>query len=324
MSECALLAGDRAGARSGLPAVSAMLSAPLRVQGQRPELLLLFRGEDRVPFGPGELRRLATLVPFVEVALSNARLVAERKDLQGQLVQAEKISALGVLVAGVAHELNNPLTSVLGYAELLGAGETDPRRRDKLSQLAQQARRAAEIVQKLGLFARMGEGERRPIDLNEVVHRVLEFRADELAARGIEVERRLSSGLPPVEADVAQMHQVLLQLLSNATRALEPVRRDRRVVIETRVDHGQVRMTVSDNGPGVPPGQVDQIFLPFFTTKEVGTGPGLGLSICYGIVKAHGGRIRVERSPQGGAAFVIDLPPARQSREADAPAAVTV
>jgi two-component system NtrC family sensor kinase len=323
-TECTLLPGVAQGKRPGIPPSSAMLGAPLRVPGQRPELLLLLRGEDRIPFGPGDVRRLATLVPFVEVALSNARLVAERRNLQAQLLEAEKISALGVLVAGVAHELNNPLTSVLGYAELLGAGEADPRRREKLGHLGRQARRAAEIVQKLALFARLGEGEKKPVDLNEVVGRVLEFLAENLLARGIDVERRLASPLPRVLADVSQMHQVLLQLLSNAVRALETVGQGRRIVIETRLERGLVRLTVRDNGPGVPAGQVDRIFLPFFTTKEVGTGPGLGLSICYGIVKAHGGRIRVESPPEGGAAFVIDLPPVDPAAQAEAPSGAVV
>ena len=310
--ECALRRGaqlDRGG-REELAFLRAwsVLSAPLSVPGQQPELLLLLRDDDRIPFGPDDVRRLATLVPFAEVALENARLVSERRELQAQLLEAEKISALGVLVAGVAHELNNPLTSVLGYAELLGAGEADPRRREKLSQLAAQGRRAAEIVHKLGLFARMGEGEKRPVDLNVIVNHVLDVRAGGLSARGIEVVRRLEPALPEVPADVAQLQQVLLQLLANAERALEPVEHGRRIVIETKAHHGTVRLTVSDNGPGVPPASIDRIFLPFYTTKEVGTGPGLGLSICYGIVKGHGGRIRVESPPGRGAAFVIDLP----------------
>jgi signal transduction histidine kinase len=309
-TDCALLTSGSASGRPGLPRASSMLGAPVRARGQQPELLLLLRDDDRVAFGADDVRRVATLVPFAEVALANARLVTERKELEAQLLGAEKMSALGVLVAGVAHELNNPLTSVLGYAELLAASEPDARRREKLGQLGGQARRAAEIVQKLGLFARMGEIEKRPVDLNQIVSHVLEFRAEDLAAQRIEVERKLGAPLPAVLADVAQMHQVLLQLLSNAMRALEGLERTGRIVIETRAHHSSVRLSVRDNGPGVPVSEVDRIFLPFYTTKEVGRGPGLGLSICYGIVCAHGGSIRVEAPPDGGAAFVIDLPPA--------------
>ena len=320
-TDCVLLASGDAPARSGFPRACSLLGAPLRARGRPPELLLLVRGDERIAFGADDVRRVATLVPFAEVALANARLVTERKELEAQLLEAEKMSALGVLVAGVAHELNNPLTSVLGYAELLAGSESDARRREKLGQLGREARRAAEIVQKLGLFARMGETEKRPTDLNGVVAHVLEFRNEELATLNVEVERRLAPALPPVLADVAQMHQVLLQLLSNAMRALEGRERGRRIVIETRAHRGHVRLAFRDNGPGVPASEVDRIFLPFYTTKEVGRGPGLGLSICYGIVSAHGGTIRVEAPAEGGASFVIDLPPAGDGATAITPPA---
>jgi len=309
-TDCALLPRAGTDEPNGFPRACSVLGAPLGSRGQPPELLLLLRGEDRIPFGTDDVRRVATLVPFAEMALANARLVTERKGLQAQLLEAEKMSALGVLVAGVAHELNNPLTSVLGYAELLAGSEPDARRRERLGQLGQQARRAAEIVQKLGLFARMGETEKRPVDLNTIVAHVLDSRADDLAAQAIEIDRRLATPLPAVLADVAQLQQVLLQLLSNAMRALESVERGRRITIETRPHHGLVRLSVRDNGPGVGASEADRIFLPFYTTQEVGRGPGLGLSICYGIVRAHGGSIRVETPVGGGAAFVIDLPPA--------------
>jgi len=291
---------------------SGMLLAPLRIQGESSGLLLLFHDEKRLPFGEGDRRRLETLVPFVNVALSNARLVSERKSLQAQLLQADKMSAMGVLVAGVAHELNNPLTSVLGYAELLRAGEQDAKRKEKLEKIGRQAKRAAEIVRSLRMFSRESKPEKKPVSLNRVIEQVLEFRTEELSALEIDIEPRLASQLPPVVANIAQLQQVFLELISNAQRAVGQVECRGRIVIETTVSDGTVRAVVSDNGRGVRPEHADQIFLPFFTSKDVGHGPGLGLSICYGIVKEHGGRIHTEPGPGGGAAFFIDIPSAEE------------
>jgi signal transduction histidine kinase len=287
---------------------SGLLIAPLRIQDKRSSLLLLFCDRDRVAFDEDDRRRLETLVPFVNVALSNATLVSERKALQIQLLQAEKMSALGVLVAGVAHELNNPLTSVLGYSELLGSTEPDGKRKDKLIRIGQEAKRAAGIVQNLKMFSRESKPEKLPINLNSIVEQVLELRGEDLASRGIDVECRLSPGLPDVMADAAQFQQVLLQILSNAERAVGEVDRRGRIIIETRAGGGQVRLEVIDNGPGIRPENLEQVFLPFFTTQDLGHGPGLGLSICYGIVKEHEGRIRADSAVGRGATLIVDLP----------------
>jgi two-component system NtrC family sensor kinase len=258
---------------------------------------------------------METLVPFVEVALSNATLVSERKELQAQLLEAEKMSAMGVLVAGVAHELNNPLTSVLGYAELLGSNEPDERRRSQLGKIGQEAKRAARIVQNLKMFSRENKPQKVPVNLNRIVEQVLELRGEDLEVRGIDVEYRLASELPDVLADSSQMQQVLLHLLSNAERAVGEVKHRGRITIETRAGGGQVRLEVVDNGPGIRPENLEQIFLPFFTTQDLGHGPGLGLSICYGILKEHEGRIRADSAFGQGATLIVDLPEAVRTED---------
>jgi len=287
---------------------SGLLVARLRIQDEHSSALLLFRDRDRVGFDEDDRRRLETLVPFVNVALSNATLVSERKVLQAQVLEAEKMSALGVLVAGVAHELNNPLTSVLGYAELLGTNEPDARRKEQLGKIGQEARRAAVIVQNLRMFSRESKPEKVPINLNRIVEQVLKLRGEDLETRGIDLEHRLSPELPEVMADASQLQQVLLHLLSNAERAVGEVDRRGRITIATRAGGGQIRLEVVDNGPGIRPENLEQIFLPFFTTQDLGHGPGLGLSICYGILKEHEGRIRADSAMGQGATLIVDLP----------------
>lgn len=310
---------DAAGRHQGLAFLDAsgLLVAPLRIQDKRSSVLLLFRDRDRVAFDEVDRRRMETLVPFVDVALSNATLVSERKVLQAQILEAEKMSALGVLVAGVAHELNNPLTSVLGYAELLESNEPNERRKTQLGKIGQEAKRAARIVQNLKMFSRESKPEKVPVNLNRIVEQVLELRGEELAARGIDVEHRLSSGLPEVMADSSQLQQVLLHLLSNAERAVGEVDRRGKITIETRAGGGQVRLEVVDNGPGIRPENLEQIFLPFFTTQDFGHGPGLGLSICYGILKEHEGRIRADSAVGQGATLIVDLPQAVRGEDAE-------
>jgi signal transduction histidine kinase len=178
------------------------------------------------------------------------------------------------------------------------------------------------------MFSRESKPDKLPLNLNSIVEQVLELRGEDLASRGIDVERRLSSGLPDVMADAGQFQQVLLQILSNAERAVGEVDRRGRIVIETRAGGGQVRLEVIDNGPGIRPENLEQIFLPFFTTQDLGHGPGLGLSICYGIVKEHEGRIRADSAVGRGATLIVDLPQVEEAtvpsdRQRDKDVAVT-
>lgn len=243
--------------------------------------------------------------------------VTEQQALETQLVQSEKLAAVGQLVSGVAHELNNPLTSIAGLSEfLLEQKELGRKDRGHLQVIQEQAERAGRIVRNLLTFARKGSGgaERVPVDLNDVIRRTLSLTAYDLKLKDITVERELSGALPDVAGDRHGLQQVVLNLINNAAQALaeNPRERPRMITVSTWFD-GQVHLRVADTGPGIPDEIAQSVFTPFFTTKEPGKGTGLGLSITYSIVESHGGQIVLEPkgpSPRGGAAFRVDLPPA--------------
>jgi two-component system NtrC family sensor kinase len=239
--------------------------------------------------------------------------VTEQQALETQLVQSEKLAAVGQLVSGVAHELNNPLTSIAGLSEfLLEQKELGSKDRGHLQVIQEQAERAGRIVRNLLTFARKGSSERIPVDLNDVIRRTLSLTAYELKLKDIAVERELSGTLPEVSGDRHGLQQVVLNLVTNAAHAVaeNPRDRPREITVSTWFD-GQVHLRVADTGPGIPDEFAQSVFTPFFTTKEPGKGTGLGLSIAYSIVESHGGQITLEpRAPRGGAAFRVDLPPA--------------
>jgi len=244
------------------------------------------------------------------------RVVARTEELsraQQTLVHAEKMTAVGQLVAGVAHELNNPLTVVLGYAGLLAERNRDPAIQKKLEMLAAAAESSRKIVQNLLAFARKQKPERARLDLNDVVQKTLSLRSYHLRTEKIAVDTRLDPRLPATWADAQQIQQVVLNLLVNAEQAIEASGHGDRIGFTTRAVEGGIDLVVEDNGPGIPPEVRSRIFEPFFTTKEVGKGTGLGLSICYGIVAEHGGEIRVESEPGQFTRFTLNLPVAPPS-----------
>ena len=256
-----------------------------------------------------------------EIAATNARLLAtvERlKATQAQLLQAEKLSAIGQLVAGVAHELNNPLTSVIGYAQLLqeevreaeaGAAEVPAGLAHDLRRIAEESERAAKIVRNLLAFARRQSAARSEQDVVDLMTRVLSLRAYEFRLNAIEVETCFESGLPAVLGDSGQLQQALLNLLLNAEQAMR-ARAVRRIRVGARrvPEADAVELFIADTGHGIPEENLRRIFDPFFTTREVGEGTGLGLSICYGIVRDHGGQIAVESRVGQGTTFKMLLP----------------
>ncbi len=239
--------------------------------------------------------------------------VTEQQALETQLVQSEKLAAVGQLVSGVAHELNNPLTSIAGLSEfLLEQKELGKKDRGHLQVIQEQAERAGRIVRNLLTFARKGSAERVPVDLNDVIRRTLSLTGYDLKLKDITVERELSGALPEVFGDRHGLQQVVLNLITNAAQAVaeNPRERPREITVSTWFD-GQVHLRVADTGPGIPDEIAQSVFTPFFTTKEPGKGTGLGLSLTYSIVESHGGQITLEpRNPRGGAAFRVDLPPA--------------
>jgi two-component system NtrC family sensor kinase len=237
--------------------------------------------------------------------------VTEQRKLEAQLIQNEKLAAVGQLVSGVAHELNNPLTSIAGLSEfLVEHSRPNARDREHLRIIHEQAERAGRIVRDLLTFARKGGHEKIRVDVNDLVARTSALLSYDVKLRGIDFEQRLDPTTPAVLADPYELQQVMLNLLTNGMQALgelEP-ERPRTVVVTTEATDDEVRVTVEDSGHGIPQDHLSQLFTPFFTTKEPGRGTGLGLSISYGIVEAHGGRLSHAPSELGGALFQILLP----------------
>lgn len=231
---------------------------------------------------------------------------ARLKRLQTQLVQSEKLAALGQLVSGAAHEINNPLTAILGYADLIASDErNDPAVLAHATKIKQQAHRTKDLVLNLLRFARQSDSAKKLVDVNVVVNDTVQLRELEFKDTRVAIRRELANSIPPVWADQTQLLEVCFQLIVNALDAV----RDRdhcSVAIRTSHKDGCAVIEVSDNGPGVA--DPARVFDPFYTTKRVGKGPGLGLSACYGIVKEHQGEILCENLPQGGARFSVRLP----------------
>ena len=239
------------------------------------------------------------------------KLDDETRDIYHQLLQAEKMAALGQTVSGVAHELNNPLATILNWAERLSQRTTleEPVRRG-LETILSEAERAARIVRNLLTFARKRQTTRAMVDVNQVVRETLALRAYEQRVTNISVIDALAAGLPNVFADGHQVQQVLLNLVINAEQAMLSANGRGVLVVRTWHDADQesVILEINDDGPGIPDDLQPKIFDPFFTTKEVGKGTGLGLTVAYAIVQEHGGRIRLESRPNIGASFYVELP----------------
>jgi PAS domain S-box-containing protein len=288
--------------------------------------------ELRVRHKNGEWRRLRcnfsplfNVTGNIEGVVISGRDITEVKRLEEQLIQAEKLAAMGQMLAGVAHELNNPLTAILGASELLRdrAGIDDNTRR-QLDMTHRQARRAARIVQNLLEFSRPASPQKKALDLNAVVDRTLQLHEHSLRRNQVQVEFHPSAGLPPTIGDANQLIQVFLNLVSNAEQAIRAARPSGRITIRLGKLASRIFATVQDDGAGIPQDVLPRIFDPFFTTKRPGGGTGLGLSICMSIVREHGGDIEVESLPGGGASFTVYLPiavtdelPARPTRALD-------
>lgn len=250
---------------------------------------------------------------------AEAELVRQRE----ALVQSEKLSAFGSLLAGVAHELNNPLSIVVAQAALLQETAPDQEVRIRSGKISMAAERCAKIVKTFLAMARRRPPERTDVDLNDTVAAALEVLAYGLRSAGIELVRAPDRNLPVVRADVDQLHQVVTNLLLNAQQAMMDRPGQRRLRVATSFDRKrqEVRLVVDDTGPGVPEDLRLKIFEPFFTTKPAGYGLGFGLSLCHGIVESHGGRIGVEDAPGGGARFVVTLPCAAPAAARETPRA---
>jgi PAS domain S-box-containing protein len=232
----------------------------------------------------------------------------DRKAMQEQLMQAEKLSALGELISGIAHELNNPLTGVMGYSQLLLNSSASAESKGNLEKIHREAVRCQKIVQNLLTFARRRSPERKMLDVNALVEATLELREYQLRVDGIKIVKELAPDLPRTLGDFHQLQQVFINLINNAHHAMLEGGKPGRLTLRTELSGDGIRVVVADNGPGIPDDCISKIFDPFFTTKEIGKGTGLGLSLSYGIVKEHEGRIGVRSHAGEGATFLVDLP----------------
>jgi two-component system, NtrC family, sensor kinase len=246
-----------------------------------------------------ELSRIELLAADLAVAL-------ELKSLQSQLIRSEKLAALGQLVAGVAHELNNPLTAVMGYGDLLSDDVPSGASREKLDKLINESRRMKKIVENLLRFSRQSSMDRQSVDLAPVVKDVLSLREYYAHTRGLEILSDIRSNLPRVAVDEDQFKQILLNLLSNSIDAVETVDGLKRITVRAFARGNRAVVEVEDSGPGFK--DLNRALDPFYTTKPVGKGTGLGLSICYGIVKEHDGEIKLENLQPHGSRVTVELP----------------
>jgi two-component system, NtrC family, sensor kinase len=241
----------------------------------------------------------------VEMLSTDLAIAIENSHLQRQLVVSEKLAGLGKLIAGTGHELNNPLTAVLGYAEMLSGSTDDQGTRRSAEVIRREALRMKQIIENLLSFARQTKFERRPVSLTHVLQEVLKLRSYEIRHRGVQVAVEISPALPGVLVDEGMLKQVFLNVINNSIEALRDIPGGR-ISIEATQQGERMQLRFSDNGPGFS--NPDRVFDPFFTTKDPGKGPGLGLSVSYGIVKQHGGEISAYNLHPSGACILIELP----------------
>ncbi len=264
-------------------------------------------------------------VIIVSRDITEAKDAAEKqKALEMQLFQADKLNSLGKTISGVAHELNNPLTGIMGFCQLLLRDEAiqeNSRHREDIDTIFREAERCQKIVRNLTTFARKHKPEKTFIGLNGLLEDSLRLQQHQLDLHNITVTKELAPDLPKTMADFHQLQQVLMNLIGNAQDAMGQQTAKKLLAIKTRKIGGFISVELADSGPGIPADCLGNIFEPFFTTKEPGKGTGLGLSISFGIIAGHGGRIWAENIPGGGARFSIELPIAEEPPPGDKKAA---
>ena len=260
-------------------------------------------------------RQLATTIEKVNLYEATSRAYQDLQRTQEQLLQSEKMSAVGQLISGVAHELNNPLTAILGYAQLLESESLSERCSDFVKKLYKQAQRTHRVVQNLLSFARQRKPQKQKVDIRKVLDETLALRDYDLRLSNIHLEREIEPNLPVVTADPHQLEQVFLNIINNAVDAMLEIGKGGSLKVRVFAQDGTVHAEFRDSGPGIK--EPNRIFDPFYTTKSVGKGTGLGLSICYGIIKEHGGEISARNHREGGAVIEVCLPSAGWAESLD-------
>src|ERR1700686_955302 len=264
-------------------------------------------------------RQLATTIEKVRLYEETCRAYEDLRKTQEQLLQSEKMSAVGQLIAGVAHELNNPLTAILGYAQLLESEALNERATDFVNKLFKQAQRTHRVVQSLLSFARQRKPQKEHVDICKVLDETLSLRDYDLRVNNINLEREFETTPPAVTADPHQLEQVFLNIINNSVDAMLEAGQGGTLKVRVYTRDGNVHTEFQDSGLGIK--EPHRIFEPFYTTKSVGKGTGLGLSICYGIVQEHGGQISARNAPSGGGGIEIVLPSAGESASRQTPVA---
>jgi signal transduction histidine kinase/CheY-like chemotaxis protein len=304
----------------GVDQIRRSIVASIAAGGRFYGTLVLDNLRSYAPFPPAADSLMALFAEQAGTLIAHALLFDQLRQTNLMLAEAEQLASLGRLVAGVAHEINNPLTAVLGHAEMLDFEELSETARESVEQIQAGAARVQSIVRNLQIFARQQRAGQSEVNLCELIERTLALKQPELALDRIEVRRDFDTLLPTTWGDAGQLSQVLLNLIVNAQHALRISTAPRMLVFRAWADATlatpdmqpsaarRIFLAVADNGPGIAAELLPHIFEPFFTTKPVGQGSGLGLSVCYGIVANHGGRIWAESEPGRGATFLIELP----------------
>ena len=236
------------------------------------------------------------------------RLETERKRVEEQLLITDRLASVGELASGIAHELNNPLTSVIGFSQLLLGRDIPDDIKEDIKVIYSEARRAAEVMKNLLIFARKHTSVKQLVNINSVIEKVLALRAYEQRVENIQVITHLAPDLPEIMADYFQLQQVFLNIIINAEHFMLEAHQRGTLIITTQLIGNTIKASFTDDGPGITKENLGHLFDPFFTTKEVGRGTGLGLSICHGIITEHSGRIYAESESGKGATFVVELP----------------
>jgi signal transduction histidine kinase/ActR/RegA family two-component response regulator len=305
---------------------SSFISMPLRAQWRILGVLNLAKRGDKKAFTESDMSFLNTLLGHIGFALENARLLQEAKQsavqleqalnqqtqrldqARQQVIQADKLSALGQLIAGVAHELNNPLTTIIGRTEIMLTEIKEEKAVIDLGQILSQGQRAAKIVKNLLSFARRASPEKQVCDVNAILRSVLDMLEYDFRVSNVKVNAHLDPSLPKTMADPSQVQQVFVNIVNNAHQAMKEQEGPGTISVRTGHDGDRLTIVIGDTGPGIPLDQQNHVFEPFYTTKSETKGTGLGLSISYGIVKAHGGKMEFSSTIGEGTTFTVELP----------------
>ena len=293
----------------GIPDIAAVRSAlllPIMEENRLAGIIGINRRENEENFGENDMQRAKLFGSLVNLALRNASLYRQLQETQGQLIQAEKMSALGQLAGGLAHEINNPLSGILGLTQLvLEKTPADTQSCQDLKDIEKAVFRCKKIITSLLSFARQEKTRMEQVSVNEVIEETLTLCARQMELKRVRIERAFAQELPPVNADFQQLMQVFLNLLTNARDAMPE---GGVIKVSTRRAGSSVEVSVEDSGAGIPEDILGRIFDPFFTTKPAGQGTGLGLSVCLGIINKHNGAISAHSAPLKGSVFTVRLP----------------